>query len=348
MHNQDQNIKVLAIRSDFIHHGEHSGYKQILKYTNPYKVIGVNERAEKKQPAYMNHYCWPYEFAGWKYRKEINLVHHLYADEFFRFSARLFKMPIVGTFHQTPELLERDVIQGDLRGRIASFTHKINKNRFSALAAAIVTSPNQIEVLKKVMPEERIHHIPLGLHIDRLEPFYENHKKEKDSHNIITVGNWQRDWDFYFKMVEACPEYQFTLVNRKLDDEYKAKAKNAPNVHYKDNVTDEEMYQLYLEADVQFLPIIGIAASNAVMDGFALGSPLVATDLGMTEYKGQEYIVQLYEKDNIESAKKCLTTFLNKNLEEKIETRENCHQFAQGFTWQEIARRTVELYKTVL
>jgi len=106
MQTAPKDINVLAIRSDFIHHGEHSGYKQILKYTDPAFVIGVNERAEKPQSAFMNGYCWPYEFAGLKYRKDINLIHHLYADEFFRFSARLYNVPIVGTFHQTPELLE--------------------------------------------------------------------------------------------------------------------------------------------------------------------------------------------------------------------------------------------------
>ena len=63
MDNKEHNIKVLAIRSDFVHHGEHSGYKQILKYTNPYQVIGVDERAVPKQSIYMNGYCWPYEFA---------------------------------------------------------------------------------------------------------------------------------------------------------------------------------------------------------------------------------------------------------------------------------------------
>ncbi|MFT4661109.1 MAG: glycosyltransferase involved in cell wall biosynthesis [Patiriisocius sp.] len=343
-----KNMNVLAIRSDFIHHGEHSGYKQILKYTNPYKIIGVDERAEKKQSVLMNGYCWPYEFTALKYKKDIHLIHHLYADEFFRFSARLFKVPIVATFHQTPELLERDVIHGDLRGRIAKFTHKINKSRFNSLAAAIVTSPNQIEVLKKVMPEEKIHHIPLGLHIDRLNPHYEAFAKTENTKRIITVGNWQRDWDYYFQVVKDCPNYQFTLVNRKLDPKYKTMLSQTPNVTYHDDVSDEEMYQLYLESDVQFLPIIGIAASNAVMDGFALGCPLVATDLGMTEYKDHADIVTLYDKGDLNSTKRSLSLFLDKSLEEKIETRKNCRNFAQGFTWQEIARRTVELYNKVI
>ena len=285
---------------------------------------------------------------GLRYRNDIDLIHHLYADEFFRFSARLYKVPIVATFHQTPELLERDVIYGDLRGRIARYTHLINKKRFNSISAAIVTSPNQIEVLKKVMPIEKIHHIPLGIHIDRLKPFYIGHKKVENTKNVITVGNWQRDWDFYFQLVKNCPDYNFSLINRKLDDVYKNNLSDFPNITYYDDVSDEDMYNLYLEADVQFLPLLGIAASNAVMDGFALGCPLVATDLGMTEYNDHRDIVSLYEKDTVESAKKLLTSFLNKSLENKRELRKKSHQFARGYTWKEIARQTVELYKKVL
>jgi len=36
-------MKVLAILTRFKHHGEHSGYKQILKYIKPTFELGINE-----------------------------------------------------------------------------------------------------------------------------------------------------------------------------------------------------------------------------------------------------------------------------------------------------------------
>lgn len=340
-------MRVLAIRSDFIHHGEHSGYKQILKYTEPYKVIGVDERSPTPQSDWMNAYCWPYEFSGYRHRNEIDLVHHLYADEFFRFSARLFRVPLVGTFHQTPELLERDVIHGDLRGRIAKMTHKMNRNRFKQLSAAIVTNPNQKEVLKKVMPEDRIHYIPLGLHLSRLNPFYTAADKNKEQ-RVITVGNWQRDWDFYFKVVSSSPSMQFILVNRKLDANYKAIAASLQNLDYYDDVSDEELYALFAESDVQFLPIIGIAASNAIMDGLALGCPLVITETEGSTLTDTDRIVVSYPRGDVDQARSSLSVFLENTDEQKSALRQQCHDYAQQFDWKEIASRTVDLYKKVL
>jgi glycosyltransferase involved in cell wall biosynthesis len=341
-------MKVLAIRSDFVHHGAHSGYKQILNYTKPYKVIGVNERSSVDQSKLLNAYCWPYEFVGYRYRKEIDLVHHLYADEFFRFSARLYSVPIVGTFHQPPELLERDVLFGDLRGRVAKLAHRLNKNRFKHLSAAIVTNPNQAVVLEKVMPRERIHTIPLGLHINRLRPFYNLAMEQESKAQVITVGNWQRDWDFYFELVKKSPEIKFVLVNRKLDGNYQKMANGLSNLSFYENVDDEELYQLCAESDVQFLPIKGMAASNAIMDGLALGCPLVITDIGLTAFSGVNHIVKGYAQTDISEAITQINSFVNQSILSKQETRKACHLYAEQFDWKVIAERTVTLYHHVL
>ena len=341
-------MKVLAIRSDFVHHGEHSGYKQILNYTKPYKIIGVNERSSVKQSKILNAYCWPYEFVGYRYRQEIDLVHHLYADEFFRFSTRLFNIPIIGTFHQPPDLLERDVIYGDLRGRIAKLTHRLNKNRFKHLAAAIVTNPNQAEVLEKVMPKERIHAIPLGLHVDRLRPFFNAIDEQKSKRQVITVGNWQRDWDFYFELVKQSPGLQFVLVNRKLDEHYRHMALEIDHLSFYENVNDEELYQLYAESDVQFLPIKGMAASNAIMDGLALGCPLVITDIGSSAYAQVDDIVKGYAQSDVSDALAQINSFINLPPSIRQDTRKACHVYAQQFDWKIIAERTLALYQQVL
>lgn len=340
-------MKVLAIRSDFVHHGEHSGYKQILKYTEPYKVIGVNERSPTPQSKWMNAYCWPYEFSGFRYRNEIDLVHHLYADEFFRFSTRLFSVPLIGTFHQTPELLERDVIHGDLRGRIAKMTHRMNRNRFKQLSAAIITNPNQKEVLRKVMPEERIHHIPLGLHLNRLAHFFSTSDRP-NTQSVITVGNWQRDWEFYFKVVSSSPTIQFVLVNRKLEPEYGAMVQSLNNLTYYTDISDKELYRLFAVSDVQFLPIIGIAASNAIMDGLALGCPLVITETEGSSLVDTDEIVVSYPRGDVGGAVSSLCLFLENSLEQKHVIRQRCHDYSQQFDWIEIASRTLNLYHQVL
>jgi hypothetical protein len=125
-------LKILIIRTDFKHHGKDSGYKQILNYIHPYRIFGINEREENVSiPYFKLKYQWLYEFDTYKNKGMGDLVHILYGEDYFRWSTKLFtKIPVVATFHQPADLLEREVIYGDYRGRIGKLTHLLSKNRF--------------------------------------------------------------------------------------------------------------------------------------------------------------------------------------------------------------------------
>src|ERR1044072_3393663 len=114
-------MRVLAIRTDFSHHGERYGYKQILKYIDPLMVIGINVRDPLQRRFFLKgRYQWLFEFEAFRFRDKIDLVHILYGEDYYRWSGSLFgKTPVVATFHQPPEILEREVLKGDVRGRDA-------------------------------------------------------------------------------------------------------------------------------------------------------------------------------------------------------------------------------------
>ena len=120
------------------------------------------------------------------------------------------QLPVVATFHQPPDLLEKEIIFGSLQGRVGKITHQLNYSRFDGLSAAIVTSSNQINVLEKKINRDKIHHIPLGVHLEELNSVFSkkqlNIKESKTEGYVITVGNWLRDWEFYFKVIEQCPK----------------------------------------------------------------------------------------------------------------------------------------------
>jgi glycosyltransferase involved in cell wall biosynthesis len=355
-------IKVLAIRTDFIHHGEDSGYKQILKFTHPYKVIGIDER-EKNNPDLKDSrpkgfiwkkYPWLFAFNALKYRKEIDLVHILYGEDYFRWSTRLFKdIPVVVTFHQPPELLEKDVITGDYRGRVGKLTHNLNKNRFKNLAAAIITNISQKEVLKKVLPENKIHFIPLGIYFDLMNKKFNNifltgtrplFKQEQ----IITVGNWLRDWDFYFRVVKEYKNWKFILINKMLDEKYKKIVKEYPNLQYFDNITDDEMFGYFLESDLQFLPLTGMAGSNAFIQGMALGCPLVIADMGSSPLPGNNETIFLYKKNDLADCINKIKAILELPDEKLWAIKLKANKYASNYSWEEISKKTVELYKQLV
>ena len=93
------NPRVLVIRTDFAHHGDRFGYKQLLAYIKPAFVFGVNERGPKPTTnILLRKYPWLYEFLAWPKRKQVDLVHIFYGEDYYRWSGFLFKgKPIVVT-----------------------------------------------------------------------------------------------------------------------------------------------------------------------------------------------------------------------------------------------------------
>lgn len=349
------NIRVLILRTDFKHHGEDSGYKQILKYIKPYKIFGINERdSSDNRSKLKSKYPWLFEFDASSNRGDANIVHILYGEDYFRWSTKLFKnIPVIVTFHQPADTLEREVIYGDYRGRIGRITHLLTKNRFKKLAAAIVTNYSQKEVLKKVMHEDKIHVIPLGIHLNemknRFKTFSESKElKDPENRSIITVGNWLRDWDFYFKIVEAKPDWKFCLVNQKLDFKYTVLTEKYKNLRYYSNISDEEMFNLFLEASLQFIPVTGMAASNSLVQGLALGCPLVLTDINAEQYQNEEPVITLYQKGDVKDCVTKLSAILNLSDEDLDVLKNKAHLYSHEFSWEEVANKTIKIYNQLV
>ena len=260
------------------------------------------------------------------------------------------KTPVVVTFHQPVETLQREVLKGDMRGRVGRITHRLTQSRFKKLAAAIVTSPSQIAVLEKVMPLEKIHYIPIGLHVETLnKKFAERLKKNKTTPlTVLTVGTWMRDWNFYFKIVEASPEKNFHLVDRKISKDVFKQASEFKNLTYHADLSDEELFDLYLVADFQFLPVSGAAGSNAFLQGLALGCPTLITDLGYKEAGDLDDFVIYYEKGNLTDCMNKINVVANYSDSERKLAEQKANMFANQFSWQEIANKTMNLYKTLI
>jgi glycosyltransferase involved in cell wall biosynthesis len=272
----------------------------------------------------------------------------MYAEEFYRFSWRFMKRAkIVATFHMPPELLAMEVFKGNQRGRVGQITHYMNKKRFARIDAAIVTSENQKDVLKNVIDEKKIHLIPLGVHLKPLlEVYNKKHQKHSQSEtpNIVTVGNWLRDWEFYFSVVAACPEINFTLINRNLSNEYKARLKEYRNIEYKHDVTDNELFETILHSDLQFLPLQAMAGSNALLQSLALGCPTLIPDYEVGHYKNQADFIKVYQPKDIENCILAIQSILNTPSEIKDNISELAVAYAQQFDWSEIADQHLSIF----
>lgn len=348
-------MKVLAIRTDFKHHGDRFGYKQILKFTKPYKVIGIDERNSKHSiPVLKARYPWLFEFEALKFRKRVDLIHILYGEDYYRWSSYLFRsVPVVATFHQPSETLLREIQKGDVRGKIGKLTHKLTKSRFKRLAAAIVTNPSQINVLRMVMDEKRIHYIPIGIHVEELnELFHSKPPRSKtpghSGMNIITVGTWLRDWKYYFKFVDKCPQHHFHLIDRKMEPDTKIEVDKRRNITYHSNVNDKELFRLYQTCDLQFLPVTGIAGSNAFLQGLALGCPTLVTYFEGDPVESGSKFIWYYKRDDVEDGINKLEEIQKLTNKDYQIIQEAANRYANEFSWKSIAEKTLKLYNQLI
>jgi glycosyltransferase involved in cell wall biosynthesis len=343
-------MRILAIRTDFTHHGDRSGYKQILKFINPEIVIGNDERNQTTRWFLLKKYPWLYEFIAWRKRKQFDLLHILYGEDYFRFSSLLLRhKPVVVTFHQPADVLMKDIVSGTYRGRVGRLTHLITKSRFKRLAAAIVTNPQQAEALKTVMPANKIHYIPLGIHLDNIDGFLSKHSESKKSGRprVITVGNWLRDWSFYCSVVAKCPQFDFILVNKGFLESEKVQFKQYKNVAYHENVTDELLFESFRTSMVHFLPVTGFAASNAFLQGLALGCATVLTDIDASHLQNKSFIA-LYERNNLQDAIDKISCYIKATESEHDTQFQNARAYVLEYSWENVANRTIKIYNQLI
>ena len=67
-------MKVLAILTRFKHHGEHSGYKQILRYIKPTFELGINEDDGSEVGVLKSKYQWLFEWQSFRFRNHVDIV----------------------------------------------------------------------------------------------------------------------------------------------------------------------------------------------------------------------------------------------------------------------------------
>jgi glycosyltransferase involved in cell wall biosynthesis len=343
----------LAIRTKFAHHAEASGYRQILRYTRPVAEVGVDERSGKPPRwPYRNHH-WLYEFnAAWlAHRLRVDVVHVLYAENYYRFLKTLCSaIPVVVTFHQPPDLLASELRDGASRGRLAGMTHRLTSGRFAKVAAAIITSECQRACLAEYVEPSKIHYIPLGVAAHELMEFGGGIDPPCEPQKILTVGNWKRNWQLYFDVVRACerarPSWRFTLINRQLTQPWRDVARGLGNLVFLSGVSDSDLYAAYKTSSVQFLPLLGAAGNNAVNESLAFGCPVVSNiDLGFgPDASG---VVAVTSGGSIETLIESIERFVLVSEAGRRDLRDASRRSILARDWSVIASRTMDIYKSV-
>jgi len=312
----------------------------------------VDERGPRRPRWPQRSYQWLYEFqAAWvASRLRADLIHVLYAENYFRFLKLLRpEMPVVLTFHQPADLLESELRTGAAQGRVAAFTHRLTRSRFRRADAAIITSESQRAPLARYMEESRIHFIPLGVSAADLMGIARSIPDPESRRTILTVGNWKRDWSLYFDIVRRCraerPAWRFVLINRQLPSEWSAVVPSLDNLRFLPGIDDSGLYRAYKGAAVQFLPVTGAAGNNAVNESLSFGCPVVCNmDLGFGESCGDVVVNAGSQATSILEA---LERVLLASSAAHSALGARAAEVVAGRDWPVIAARTLDVYRSV-
>lgn len=347
----------IAIRTSFRHHGPWGGYKQLLRYTRPVKTFGIVESATDGMTTWnpIRRYKWIVELpAAWHARtRRLPLIHILYGEEYFRFSTYLpSSARIVVTFHQPPDLLLDEMRTGSRQGRVYGLSHRLTRRRLQAVDKVIATTAQQREVLAQFIPADRIECIPLGCYSIEKTQRIQQLAGTGDRRQILTVGNWRRDWDLYHRYLKYCatqhPDWQFVLVNRAICRELLSKLDNLPNFRFESDIDDTRLMELHLESRIQFLPLLSAAGSNAINDSLAFGLPVLTNvQLDSIAYGTSDAIQISAAVDPATMAEQC-RSIIDLPESEFTNLRRDAMNVAESFDWSVVADRTIQLYWSLL
>ena len=268
------------------------------------------------------------------WRQEVDLLHYLEGEHTLQFLPQIMsklgrlrsRPPIVATFHQPPELLDR----------------LINLSIVQRVDHVIVLSPEQVSYFTQHLPKDRVSMILHGVDTDFFRPAG---RQTDGSFRCLSVGSWMRDYDAILEVaqrLQSVPQFEFQIVSRAVTD------RPVPaNVSVQSGIDDDCLRTLYQEADVLFLPVTSATANNAILEGIACGLPVVSTDLAslQTYLPGQEAIL-VRGNDPGQLAETLLKLYHNPKLRGEMGLA--ARQRALQLSWPTIAKQHEALYEKLV
>ena len=349
--NTDQPIRIRFEHTRYPQFGGHSGYAQFVRWLDPERFRTVLHGASDSDadlPSWLRCLKGPLKrfiarggmpwyklsdfnaellaFAGCLGRR-FDVIHFLDGEHSGLFLPRLLRLVgpstlrTVVTFHQPPE------VAGDI----------LNRELLQWFDQVVVVSPSQLAFFRQYVAEDRLHVILHGIDAD----FFQPATTPNQTHVIrcITAGHWLRNWSIFTEVARAMGDVAFDVVTGSRVD-----LGGLANVRIHSGLDDAALAELYRSADILFLPLKQTTANNALLEGIAIGLPVVATDLESTRAylpSGEGILVADKRVDGfIETLRR-----LQQNIELRLEMGRRARVRAEELAWPRLVSRYEALYQ---
>lgn len=343
----DYQVKFLAKR--WGHHSQHSGYHQLVRYLGePLVRPEAGNVVRTKMPGRLavwlarrsnvRHYTRKEVFHEWAafrdmvFQRPPTIYHILYGDDSFRYLRRGFwsgRHRVMATFHQPSGTLAQ------------SLTHLEHVKR---LDAVIVVANSQFPFFERLVGKERVFFVPHGVDTDVFHPL----AKDRPAGRCLFVGGHKRDFQMLAEVLRRLRrrgvQTLFTLVTPR--SKWRP-FENMANVELKTGVPEEELVSLYQRSSLLLQPLEASTANNAILEGMACGTPIVASDVGGVADYVDDSCGRLVSTESPEAMVEAVVEILeDEPLRQSMSA--NARARALAYDWREVARTMRDVYERVL
>lgn len=345
-------VPLRIVATHYPHFGRHAGIGQFVRHLDPAAFSVTRRRVPDHSvfpvPVFRNAYQARLGRRGMEWYKfddhveelrtlaacltgRARLVHFLDGEHGLQFLPHWLdrmpgrRVPIVASYHQ-PSTLLPDLLDPEVVAR---------------LDAVVLVSPAQEEAFEGLLPRERVVTILHGIDTEFFSP---GPPPEDGVFRCVTAGHWLRDWTAIRAAVETFSrrsDAEFHIVTGR-----ETGLDHLPNVHFHQNLSDEELLALYRRCDLGFLPLTDSTANNSLLEFIACGLPILSTDIASVRaYVGPDEAV-LLPKGNMQAGD--AIDALLADRPRRLSMGEKARARALSLAWPSVAQQYSDLYKRLL
>ncbi|HET6244682.1 MAG: glycosyltransferase family 4 protein [Bacteroidetes bacterium] len=242
-----------------------------------------------------------------------------------------------------------------LKDKLIGFPFRLIQNYIFSKARYIASEGGLLtKILIERNPSDKIVFLPNAVNLPQMEA---EHIWNKEKINLLFLARFasNKGINILIKAIEELNwegfenKLTFNLAGKGPLFEYYSTNYKFSNVNYLGFVADDKLESLYQDNDLFVLPTLFEGMPTVVLEAMSHKMPVVVSDVGATAELVDDTNGYLIKKNNVGALKKAILSFYHLPAGEKeILSQKSYQKVKSGFTWEQVAKKHVELFEKMI